>query len=484
MSDEDSTPASEPDMQFSLSASGPADPAERARALTHKLARDLASIGPEGWQRLDAVFALTVADEAAELVYSDGEQAVRAAPPEPVAQTVRELRALSAQLGDGPWLRLLLTLGSGGELEVDYDYGDVPLPPEHTFPAEAYRADLEAFPRELPTWLAARLHYNGEQLRTPRQAAAVEQTERPRVTDGLPPLPILWARWAMLAAVHAAIGYEGGARMLPSLAWFEDGRHNGATLYLLSGERAVLSGGRLDSPELAAAYSGTASLPNLFAAAPNWVTSVVLNPRSNTGMLSFCYWWQAGTWRFGESPEPASDTPALPGIWDEDVLVDEVVSMLTAAGDPRPQAQIRDAAETVLGSAEVGMVTVDTVTALFVADERFDVDAAYAQFDVAGVATVLLPALPEADAIAVVRDYIVERELETPGYPVSGLVASRMKVGWMVHVPAPDGQVMLGRAIFYVADDGVLERSSSSTPPSVYTTGFEQRFRRRLATVG
>ncbi|MGO4615056.1 hypothetical protein AB4305_11970 [Nocardia sp. 2YAB30] len=481
---EEPTP-DEPDRQFSLGGSGSTDPAAKARKLTHRIARELAAIGPEGWQRLDGVFALTVADEAAELVYTDGERSVRAAPPEATVRAVRELRTVSAELGDGPWLRLVLSLTKGGQLEAEYDYGDTPLPPEQLFPADAYRADLETFPRRLPTWLAAYIGNPGHQVRTPKQAAvAADRAVAAHMVRELPSLPALWARWATLAAAHVGVGSEHGPRILPSLGWFEDGNHNGATLYLLSRDRAVLSGGRSDSAELAAGYHGEAALPDLYAGAPSWVTSAVLNPRTATGLLSFCYWWQSGSWRRGESPEPAPARVALPEVWEEDSVVQQVVDLVREAGDPRPEDEIRDAAETVLGSAEVGLVTRETVLPLFADSERFDIDAAYAQFDAAGVATVLLTPLPKDDAIALVRDYILERGLETPGYPVSGLVASRVAVGWMVHVPAPEGQVMLGRAIFYVADDGVLERSSSSMPPSVYAAGFEQRFQWRLGRVG
>jgi hypothetical protein len=49
----------------------------------------------------------------------------------------------------------------------------------------------------------------------------------------------------------------------------------------------------------------------------------------------------------------------------------------------------------------------------------------------------------------------------------------------MVYVPPAAGEMSLGRAIFYIADDGVVERSSSSIAPSIFATGFEQRFRQR-----
>ncbi|MGK8488392.1 hypothetical protein [Nocardia asiatica] len=490
MSDSDrespgSGPEAPPDVRFSLGGEQVRrDPDEQAEELTRRIARELAAMAPQGWIRLDAVFALTVAEEAAELVYTDGERAVRALPADSTVRHVRELRRLSARTAEGPWLRLVLELTSAGDLDIYYDHGDRPFPPGQLFPVEAYRADLEAFPRaSLPTWLAAYLRHGERQVRTPRLAAAAP-TGQAGTTDLLPPLPILWARWAMLAAADAAVGAAHGSRIAPSVGVYEDGDRNGATLWLLSGGRAVLSGGRADSPRLAAAYNGVADLPDLYLGAPGWVTSQVVNPRAATGLLSFCYWWQAGRWCISESPKPDDDNVALPDIWTEDAVVDQVIELIRGTGHTIGAEELRVAAETVIGSAESGLVTREILATLFADPERFDVDAAFVQFDAAGLAAVLLTPLPAEEAVALVRDYILERRLETPGYPVSGLVAERVSVGWIVHVPPPEGQVMLGRAVFYVADDAVLERSSSSIAPSAYLPGFEQRFQQRLGAVG
>lgn len=58
--------------------------------------------------------------------------------------------------------------------------------------------------------------------------------------------------------------------------------------------------------------------------------------------------------------------------------------------------------------------------------------AAFVQFDIAASAAVLLTPLPADEAVVMVRDHTLERGLETPGYPVSGLVAERISVGWIV----------------------------------------------------
>ncbi|MFI9504249.1 hypothetical protein [Nocardia sp. NPDC052566] len=500
MSESPEDPDLGPDLAFSLTqrpkveeAAAPddADPEVRAMALVRAAARELAAAAPDGWRRLTAVFVLTVAAELAAVRYTDGESTADAQPNPAVMVPVRELRALAAGLADGPWLRMELTVEASGKVDVDYDYGDEPIPSDQIFPREAYLADLEAFPRRrLPIWLGAYLFHDGRQARPPRVAAQSAVSVR-RTTDELPPLAVLWARWTTLAAVHGALDSQAGPGILPSLGWFEGAGRSGSTLYLLSGGRAVLSGGQGDSPELAAAYNDRGELPDLYAGAPYWVTNAVLNPRAADGLLSFCYWWEGGSWRHGDSPAPRDISDALPLVRTEGEFVDYLLPLLTAAlptsdtGDvPDRSAQIRSAIAILGDAAESGVVTRTAVAAVLDDVERFDVAAAYFRFDAAGLTTVSPSPLPAAEAIATVRDYILDRGLETPGYPVTELVASRVGIGWMVHVPAPEGQIMLGRAIFYVADDGVLERSSSSTPPSSYQVGFEERFHQRLAVTG
>jgi hypothetical protein len=92
-----------------------------------------------------------------------------------------------------------------------------------------------------------------------------------------------------------------------------------------------------------------------------------------------------------------------------------------------------------------------------------------------------LPELPREEAISRVREYILDRGMDTTGYPLSQLKADRFSCGWLVYVPVPKGKIAIGRALFYIADDGVLEPSSSSVAPRAFVVGFEQRFRERQA---
>ncbi|WP_433193041.1 hypothetical protein ACQP1G_30490 [Nocardia sp. CA-107356] len=455
---------------------------DRANELTQQVARELAAAGPEGWSRLEAVFALTVAGGVRTVLYYDAaDQVAQVEPSAEILELVERQREVSAGLGDGPWWRMMIDVDRDGELEVDYDYGDDPFPGEHMLAPEAYRADLEAFPRQwLPVWLAAYIGHDNRQWRSPQQAAAQARADREtgvmavRSMDDFPVLPVLWARWAVIAAAFVAVGSEWGPRILPSLGLFEGAARSGSTLYVLPGGRAVLSGGMWDAPALDAAYNEGAPLPDLYAGAPEWMAHQVLNPRVTRGLLSFCYWWEGGSWHRGESPTSDLLAPAVPGIWTADTAIDVVCGVLSDA----PDDELRTAAATLVAAAEAGVVTRDTMAALFT-DPGDDIDGALHQLSMAGLVTTVPEDLPQDRAIALVRAYIDGLGLDTTDYPLDELVAERLSVGWMVFVPTRPGEIAIGRAIFYIADDGVIEQSSSSVAPSIYTEEFEQRFRLR-----
>ncbi|MEV0772374.1 hypothetical protein [Nocardia salmonicida] len=479
----------EPDVGFTLAAQHqePADPAERARKLMHQVARDLASLAPKGWQRLDAVFALTVLAQSSIAVFSaDQQQPVEVAPPPEVVELVWEHRNLSAQLGDGPWWRLVLTLTRAGEIDVDYDYGDEPFPDEQLFAPEVYRADLEAFPRRsVPVWLSAYVAHDDKQIRAPRTAAQQARADRRngvRATtseSGLPPLPLITARWAVLAAAFVAVGSEIGPRSLPALSWFEGARRSGSSLYLLPGGRAVLSGGVWDAPELAAAYAKGGPPTALYSGAPSWVAAQVLNHRAAGGMLSFCYWWAEGRWYQGDSPTADRIAEAVPGIWSADTVVDIVTNLL---GEQATEHQ-RAGVEALVAAAEEGVVTRDNVVEVFADGDAFDADGAYFLLTMAGVIARAPDPMPREEAIAAVRAHLIDSAADIAEYPPDRLHADRISVGWMVFVPVEPGELAIGRAIYYVADDGVLQRSSSAVAPSVFVEEFAESFYERHRSV-
>ncbi|MFF3224971.1 hypothetical protein ACFYV7_19420 [Nocardia suismassiliense] len=482
--------ADEPDLGFTLAGAEPPpieDPAELATAISHQIVRVLAADGPEGWTRMEAVFAVTVAAEVALAVFVDDEDRMaRAYPTEEVLALVRQHRHLSAQLSDGPWWRYLMTLTNTGQVEVDYDYGDEPFPDEQLFAPEIYRADLEVYPREvLPVWLAAYIGHGDRQLRAPRQAAIQARADRDAGRRGalaatdFPAFPLLWARWAVIAAGFVAAGSSFGPRVLPALSVFEGSKRSGSTLSVLPGGRAVLSGGVWNAPELNAVYNRGVPMPALYAGAPEWVADPVLNPRAASGLLTFCYWWEGGNWYRGMSPPADELSAAVPGMWSPDSVTDIVSGLIAESPSPRQ----RQAVANLVSAAEIGVVTRSTLVDVFGEDGTFDIDSALYQLTMAGVTMTVPEPMPQEDAIARVRQFILDSGMDVSRYPVDGLRADRLSIGWMVYVPTAPGEIAIGRALFYIADDGVLEQSSSSVAPSLYIAEFEQRFQRRHGQV-
>ncbi|MFW0786296.1 hypothetical protein AAFP35_17470 [Gordonia sp. CPCC 206044] len=75
------------------------------------------------------------------------------------------------------------------------------------------------------------------------------------------------------------------------------------------------------------------------------------------------------------------------------------------------------------------------------------------------------PWLPGEDALALVRERVAGEDMGS--YPVDRLQADRLRDGWRVWAVPPVSDdpldVRMGWAIWYVADDGVVWRSSNST---------------------
>jgi len=364
-----------------------ADPAE---TLISRIADELAELGPPGWRRLDAVFALTVTVESARVEFAGPQRVTRLEVPEPVLALVRGYREELAAAGAEPWWRLLLWANASGDIDYDYDYGDEPFPADQLFRPEAYRADVAAYPRpRLPVWLAAYMGHADRQSRRPRRAAAAVVADRARgvtarpVDEELPPFPQLWARWATISAVHVAVSSDRGPRVVPSNGWFESGGagSSGSTLYAVSGGRAVLSGGVWDAPALNAAYNGGIDLPNLYAGAPDWVTNAVLSPRAAVGLLSVCFWWDGRRWYCGESPSVQQCGVAMPEIWNAHTAIEAVARLLSAD----PSTRLRTAVARLLTAAERGEITRELVADTF--GGAGDIDAAMRQLTAA--ATVL-----------------------------------------------------------------------------------------------
>ncbi|MFE9320127.1 hypothetical protein ACIHDR_04585 [Nocardia sp. NPDC052278] len=448
---------------------------EDLAGLADRIVDGLRAVAPSGWERLEAWFAMTVVAESALLVVGDG---TRFPVPDGVWDAVRRHREVSAGADDGPWWRLLVRISVDG-VEVVADHGAEPFPGEQLFAPAAYLADMERYPRDrLPVWLAAYLGRGERPSRSPRAAADGMRADRRAgvravaVDNELPELAALWARWSVLAAAFVAVGSGRGPRIGLSVGMFESVGRSGSTLALLPGDRAVLSGGVWDAPVLDAAYNGGAAMPKFFAGAPDWVADPVLNPRAATGLLSFCYWWEDGQWYGGESAPIPECAPALPAVWTAGTVAGVVGSLLDDRSGDTPEA-----AELLVSAAQAGAVTREAIVQVFGDDA--DIDGALFQFVLADLVTNQASRIGAAEALDLVREHIRSRGYDTTGYPLSTLRADRISVGWLVRSPMPDGGIALDRAVFYVADDGVVERSTTSVPLSVFVTGFERRFRLR-----
>lgn len=90
--------------------------------------------------------------------------------------------------------------------------------------------------------------------------------------------------------------------------------------------------------------------------------------------------------------------------------------------------------------------------------------------------------IPQALALAQVRKDIHVGDSGIGPASSGKLVAERFSVGWIVYSPAIGRQRTT--AIYYVTDDGNLERNSSVADPSAYLKDVEQRFWQRRALFG
>ncbi|MFD8079078.1 hypothetical protein ACFV3E_41320 [Streptomyces sp. NPDC059718] len=468
------------------------DPTVLARAdrQTRRLVECLIGEAPSDCLQITAVFALTLRSEVAHVRHSNGRATTDATPGPDAVRLARELRRTTGRLPRGPWWRVTLDLhvDDGVEADVDYDvgfdYGDEPFPDEHLFAPEDYRADLEAFDwsaEKLPTWLSAFVSHDGRQQRSPRTAAVPAAPHGARSAqdvspNDMPGLTETWSRWAVLSAAFVAAGSEWGPRMQPSQARFEGSKRGGSTLSMLAGGRAVLSGGVWDAPSLIEAYRGDAPHPELFAGAPAWVADPLLDERGKVGLMSFCYWWESGRWRRGESPPAEELATAIPGVWTGETVAD-IVSKLA----PRVTRDTEAAALRLVTAAEGGFAERGMLAEVFGNGAVADLDGAYHQLVMAGVThRTDLPQLPRHQAIAIVRRYMLAHDMDSPDYRVADLVADRMDCGWMVYAPVAAGEMRIGRGIFFVADDEVLEiTDSQSSYPHLYAQQVADRYRAR-----
>lgn len=362
---------------------GEIETADEAARLIEPIVQQLAQLGPAGWSEFTAEFAFTVTSQIAQLRFTSAERTGLVPVPQSIAESVREQREVAARMPAGPWWRLVLTCRDTGETTVEYDYGDEPFPPDQLVAPEHYRNDLEAHPRSsLPVWLAGYVAGPAALGRDPRRAAEAYAADsaagrEATTSDVLPPLDVLRARWAVLSAAYAGLESDWGPRVFPGYHWYESDRRSGSTLFVLPGDRAVLSGGRWDSDLLDAAYNGGQPLPDLYTGAPPWVNDSALNTRNQNGLMSFCYWWIDGHWKRGAADTSGELDAALPAVRTAESTVRAMV------GQTGPGSEA--ACERLLAAAVNGAATEADVAAIFADRPDADVAAAANQLSLAGV---------------------------------------------------------------------------------------------------
>jgi hypothetical protein len=357
--------------------------AAEASRLLEPIVQQLALLGPPDWERFSAEFALTISAEVARLRFWSGDRSGLVPVPESIAEMVRQQRHVAAQMPAGPWWRLLLTVTNRGEMTVGYDYGDDPFPEDQLLSPEHYQEDLEFYPRpHVPVWLAGYAAGPGVQGRGPQQssvaAAADAAAGRTAIATGdIPPLHLVWARWAVLSAAYAGVRSEWGPRIHPGYAWHENDHRSGSTLFVLPGERAVLSGGKWNSVLLEAACNGGEPLPDLYTGAPFWVNDSVLNTRNRNVALTFCFWWENGQWYRGTSDTSGELDAPIPLIWTPERTIQAM------AGQTGPGTESR--CESLLIAATDHNATVNDVAAIFTNKPGADIAAAANQLSLAGL---------------------------------------------------------------------------------------------------
>lgn len=465
------------------------------RALVEQVVQSIAQLAPPNWETIHAAFSIAGGAEIANVIISTLEGPLRIPITSDIIDPIRTHRLVS--IGErGPWLCLRFDCDRTGALQVAFDYGDIEIAPEMRLPSEAYLRDFQQFRRpDAPVWLLAYMGNEGQQLRTAAQARAgtTAVSDSYCAGDEIPGFTDLWARFAVLSAVCRASDAPIGPRADPAFQVYV-GDNGGCTLARLPGDRAVLSGGRDDSPLLSAAYKGAITWPDLYRDAPAWLHDLYLDPRAARGLLSFCYWWDGRRWYRsrlpearlmdnGENPWTPADEVArgVPGVWTAETTANLVKDVLARIG-----AQSSDknyyAAIDLVHAAESRIVSESHLRRLFL-DEipaSFDIAEAFAQFDAADVLLPYHPPIDQSTAKQLVIAFARENQIDTTNYRFDRLVADRLDTGWQVFAPASDGEVAIGQAVFLVADDGIVERTSTSVPPTQNEFVFADRFARRV----
>jgi hypothetical protein len=189
-----------------------------ASRLLDPIVRQLARLSPPGWQRLEAMFAVTVSAEVSRLRFWTDRPTGLVPVPASIVELVRQQRHVAARMPAGPWWRLLMTVTHRGDMTADYDYGDQRFPADDLLAPEHYRNDLATYPRaHVPAWLADYLTQTAAPGPTPPPGSP---RVRPTSPDGGPALvPDTKNGSRQLHADPQTITYDGKSIALDQAEW-------------------------------------------------------------------------------------------------------------------------------------------------------------------------------------------------------------------------------------------------------------------------
>lgn len=154
----------------------PAPRNPRPPGLTEAIVRALAEAAPTTWSQLNGEFSIAGDEEAMQAVALTDQHSHSIPIDAEVADMVRLHRRTSIGT-QGPWLRWMFTCDREGNLKVGFDHGAIELPPAYLLSPQAYRQDIERYPRaaDIPLWLLAYMGDDGRQLRSAGQARSAER---------------------------------------------------------------------------------------------------------------------------------------------------------------------------------------------------------------------------------------------------------------------------------------------------------------------
>ncbi|GAA3048320.1 hypothetical protein GCM10020229_69600 [Kitasatospora albolonga] len=170
---------------------------------------------------------------------------------------------------------------------------------------------------------------------------------RPGLPQDLPPAEVLWARWALLAALTATTEAEARPSVHRHGRWIdEDGLHwddSGCTWWVLSrcGEGRFVLYGEDESSEV----KWYEPPIDVLAGGPGWLPYEELRDRIAGNEIGCVYWYEDGTWARAPYPDDLDDDGLDCGMSD-------VVDRADLLRDLRRHLTAAAPVEHLLGEAE------------------------------------------------------------------------------------------------------------------------------------